>query len=750
MLQEVSRIRAASTADNITIGSPADIMTSLMRIVRRQWPLMAVVMATVGLIAIAYLVTTTPSYTAMATMVIDSKKTKMFQPAASPSDLPTDAATVLTEIEILKSDNVAFKVVKALDLAHDPELVPTRPGLLGTLKGFFLPKIPVSESQRLTIALGSFESRETVNRVGLTYAMNIGFRSSDPDKASRIVDAIADAYITEQLESKYQATRRAGLWLQDRIKELRVQATAADKAVVDFRQANNINAVDPTGKLINEQQMSEMNSQLIMAHAATAEAKARLDRIAEVMTNPLAEGSITDALKSEIIIKLRSQYLDLSSREEISAQKYGIDHPATVNLRDQMQGLRNNIDNEMQKIAESYKSDLNIATARENAIKQSLSATVSESNVANQAQIQLRDLEGSSQSYRSMYNNFLQRYTEVIQQESFPISDARLISPATASGPRSPNTPLVIVAALMGGMMMSFGAAVVREFSDRVFRSSKQVEEGLRLPCLAVLPDIGPRRKVPEGANPGRPPRAILMTDSLLRYALDQPFSQFTEGLRSLKVAVDLAGTSGGCNVLGITSTVPSEGKSLLAINFARMAAHAGNRVLLIDGDLRNPSLTRMLTSGSAVGLLEVLAGTKSFEEVVWNCPASGLYCLPVGGYRQLRHTNEVLGSEKVKKFIASLREQFDYIVVDLAPLAPLVDTRTTSEFVDSYAYVIEWGKTKTDIIEHCLSGAPEVYQRIVGVMLNKVNLSLLGRYETHRGHHYSDNAYIRRSHDSD
>ena len=202
-----------------------------------------------------------------------------------------------------------------------------------------------SESKLLRRALAAFEARRRVTRVPQTYAMDISFWSVDPGKAAKIANAISEAYIVEQLEAKYQSTRRASAWLQDRLNSLGAEAAAATQAVVDFKQKNNM--IESGGKLMNEQQMSEVNSQLILARAATAEAKARLDRIMQVMSEDIPDPSVADALKSVVVIKLREQYLELAGREAMWSKKYGPDHSATVSLRNQMLQTRHEIADEM-------------------------------------------------------------------------------------------------------------------------------------------------------------------------------------------------------------------------------------------------------------------------------------------------------------------------------------------------------------------------------------------------------------------
>ena len=197
--------------------------------------------------------------------------------------------------------------------------------------------------------------------------MAISFRSLNSDRAAQIANAVADAYIDDQLEAKYQAARRAGTWLQDRLRELREQASTAERAVVDFKNKHDM--IDAGGRTINEQQLAELNSQLVLARAQTADAQARVDRVQAVLSSNSPEATVSatvaDTLKNEVISKLRSQYLELSRREADWTVRYGASHLAVVNLRNQMRELQNSIRNELQRIAETYKSDLEIAKQRE-------------------------------------------------------------------------------------------------------------------------------------------------------------------------------------------------------------------------------------------------------------------------------------------------------------------------------------------------------------------------------------------------
>ncbi|MBH5399945.1 polysaccharide biosynthesis tyrosine autokinase [Bradyrhizobium sp. CNPSo 4010] len=723
-------------------GPDSQALASYLDIVRRQFPTMVAIVSACVILALLYLFTAAPQFTSTASMVIDTRKVQLFQQQSVLGDVAVDSATVETQVEILKSENISLAVIRDLHLIDDPEFTGSGGGLLGAMIGTVTGGHASSEFELTRKALQRFERNRTVKRLGLTYVMEIGFTSRDPVKAARIANAVADAYIVDQLEAKYQATRRASVWLQDRIKELRTQASTAQKAVVDFKQVNNI--VDAGGRLMNEQQLAEVNSQLILARAATAEAKARLDRMNDIVKQEIPDASVADALKNDTIVKLRGQYVDMASKEAIWAAKYGSDHLAAVNLRRQMTEIKKNIIDELRRIQESYKSDYDIAVTREESIKASLANVVSESQLTNQAQIQLRELESTAQSYQAMYDNFLQRYMESVQQQSFPITEARVISAATTPLVKSsPKSMVILGAALLGGLMLSFGAAMARELTDKVFRTTGQVEEVLGASCIAILPTLDEA-----AASSMLPGKLVKKSDNpqpnLLRYVVNTPLSRFAEAVRSLKVAVDLNSIVRENRALAVTSTLPSEGKSTLTSNLAQLMAHSGARVILVDADLRNPSLSRALVPDAEIGLVDVIAQKAQLEDALIVDPETKLSMLPAGKTSKLLHTNEILASQPMRDLVALLRSKYDYVVLDMPPMAPVVDVRVTSSFVDSYVFVIEWGKTKMDVVKHNLRGAPEIQDKLLGVVLNKADTKLLARYESYHGRYYYQKYYAR------
>ena len=224
--------------------------------------------------------------------------------------------------------------------------------------------------------------------------------------------------------------------------------------------------------------------------------------------------------------------------------------------------------------------------------------------------------------------------------------------------------------------------------------------------------------------------RIISANRHLLRYVVDAPLSQFAEALRAVKVTADLSGGAKSNKIIGVTSSLPDEGKSTVSASLAQLCAHSGARVILIDCDLRKRSLSRDLAPSATAGLIDVLTEAASLDEVIWSDPSTKLSFLPAVVRSRLTHASEVLASAAMKRLFARLQEKYEYVIVDLSPLAPVVDVRAATHLVDSYLFVVEWGKTKIDVVESALNSARGVYDNLLGVILNKVDFDRLGRYD--------------------
>src|SRR5262249_45398234 len=247
-------------------SSPVEALQSFIRLLRRQLPVLVFITVLVSALGAVYVFTTPASFRAQARLIIDTRRLQTLQQQPAALDTPIDSSNVESQVELLKSENVGLSVIKDLRLAESPEFTGSDGGLVGTVLSYvfalFGSSGPISEFERTRSLLENFEKRLAVRRVGTSYILEIRFRARNPDLAAQVANAVADAYIVDQLEAKYQATRRASVWLQDRLRELRQQASTAERAVVEFKAKNKI--IDAGGgRLINEQQLGELNSQLV-------------------------------------------------------------------------------------------------------------------------------------------------------------------------------------------------------------------------------------------------------------------------------------------------------------------------------------------------------------------------------------------------------------------------------------------------------------------------------------------------------
>jgi len=730
---------AVNNVDFVTATEPlTDALWHAVEIFRRQILLIASVSTIVLACAIIFLIVVTPEYTAHALLIIDAKNAQQKQ--ASNSDLPPiDTGFIDSQVEILRSDNIASAVIKKLKLLEDPKPA-EQPGSVADQE---------TNLRRERSAIRSFGQRLTVKRVGLTYIIQISYRSRNADRAAQIANAVTDAYINNQLNSKYDADRRASVWLQERIIELHNQFASAESAVVNFKAKNNIvNTTD--NRLLGQQQVSELNTQLVIASAATTEAKARFDRINEILQSGSVNAIVTDTLKSDLVSKLRSQYFELAFKEADWSSRYGTEHLAAVSLRKQMQEIRNAIFDEVKRLAETYKSDLEIATQRQDGLKRDLQLAVSQSQTSDGAQVTLRQLESTAHTYKTLYTNFLQRYTESVQQQSFPISEARLISAATPPSRKSyPDTFLVLSVACILASIFGLGAAWLRDMSDRAFRTREDVEKLLGLNCLTLIPmvvsDLNGVKSIPKPSDSWNGSREIIRDDQSVMWApIKQPLSIFSEALRSLKLAIDVYSLVQTNCIVGFTSSLPNEGKSTIAAALAQLISFSGARCLLVDCDLRNPTLSRQLAKNAQAGLLEVVTGKYSLDEVLWKDNSTRMEFLPVVVHSRLTNTLDIIASNAVRELFHKLRDRYDYIITDFSPISPVVDVRATAHLVDSYVYVVEWGVTTPDVVRHALNNAPELRDNILGVILNRVDFRLMKNYGAKYKDYYSNKYHDR------
>ena len=589
------------------IGGLVDFAIAFLR---RQYMVIILTALLAMAACMVYLRITPPTYTAQVQVVLANPKAQFVQQQSLLAEPAFDFTQIETQLQILKSRAIAVAVINQLKLADDPDFNGSGLSLSSLsqrLRAWVSPppKDQPSDApgQPAEAVIAAFLGRLSATRVGISSIIEISFNSSNANRAAEITNAIANAYIADQLNAKFEANSRATSWLQERLSNLGDQALAAERAVSAFKSQNNV--VSSGGKPIDEQQVSDLNSRLVAARAQTSDALAKLNGYEAILransgsSSPI--GTLADGLGSPIINSLRQQYLEFERREREYVRRLGPGHQAVIDLRNRLRELRTSILDEVTRYAETSRNELEAAKQRQQEIEKQLAEAVSQSRSTNSAELTIRELETRAKELRSLYETFLQRYMGAVQQETFPISETRVIYPAAPPQSKSkPKTALVMALGIIGGLALGIALGLLRDVMDRVFRTSAQIEAALELPCLSLVPALR-APKTPKPAFGSRQAdqdlrhRTISTRPGIHSSVISKPFSRFAEAIRSIKLAIDLNPTKTSNQVIGITSALPNEGKTTIAASLAQLIGHSGKSVIIVDCDLRNPSLSASL-----------------------------------------------------------------------------------------------------------------------------------------------------------
>jgi exopolysaccharide transport family protein len=739
---------AAPAAD---AGRTVDLLEMLRILRRRRWIVFGTTAALAGAAAVYVLMATT-LYTATATILAEPHRSQVAdttdQPPA-PSNFGTDDAMVESQALLIKSVAVLQRVVDRLHLVDDPEFAP-HPGLLAPIRKLFRSK-PVSDGrspQEIARAntVNALQGRLKVTREGTTFVIDIDVSSESPVKAARIANAIADAYFQEQVQSRYNTNKIAASWLDRQLGDLKSRVIASDKAVADFRSKSHLNTTQ--GQTVNDQQLSDLNNKLVEAHVQTAEARAKFEQVENIVKNHKDPGTLDQALASDVIKQLRKQYAEVAKNLADVSSKYGPQHPTVVNAKAQLRETKKLIDQELNRILQNTREAYHVAQSREQALQHSLDQLQSTSSESGKARVRLRELEREADANRTLYEAFLARYKQTTAQQSLKLPDSRVVARAeTPLFPSFPKKTLILALAILIGAGLGMVAAFVVDFVDRRIKSLRQAEEVTAVPTLAAVPEVGPR-ELARRAHRGREalsdydPGATtllpaLMRPPLMRYALEEPTSLFAESVRAVRLAVQRSARGRAGSMVMISSSIDGEGKSTLAASLALSLAAVGIRTLLVDGDLRNPELSRSFCPQAKFGLVEAAVRHVPLQQAVLFDRQCGFAILPAPPRARASYINEFVFSDAMHNLLDHLRNQFDFVIVDSPPLSPLVDARALAEQADGIVMAIRWDSTPRDVVEQALQTLAPVYDRVIGTVLTRVDLRRLKYYDYYRSSSY-------------
>jgi exopolysaccharide transport family protein len=728
-------------------------LRDIVKILRRRWKIIGAIAAAFAVAALAFVLSATTLYTTTSTVLVDPRRANVVDTTQTVlSNFGTDDATIESQALLIKSAAILRRVVDRMKLATDEEFVPP-PTLLGTIKGLLKPASSSGsslspEELAATRAVDTLSQRLRVVRQGTTFLVDISVSSESPAKAADIANNIADAYFEEQVRAKYEATRIAAGWLSGQIDNLKQRVTMSEKAVEDYRSANNLTVSQ--GVTVNDQQITDLNNKLIDARVQTAEARAKFDQVQQMAKSGGDPGAMDAAISSDIITKLRTQYADIAKSSADLSARYGSRHPQVANVRAQLKDTQRLINEEIRRIVQSARHDYDVARSREMSLQKSFEELQGVSNVSNQALLQLHELRREADANRTLYESYLARYKETSAQESLEMPDSRVV--ARASIPIYPSFPkktTIVGLALVLGLGIGCGAAFLVDYLDRRIKTLDEAEQLLGLPALAAVPlvdarDLARRAKLGREVLGRHDPNATgllppPLQPPLMRYATEEPSSLFAESVRAIRLAIQRAIRIKPVQMILVTSAIDNEGKTTVAVNLALSLAALGIRTLLIDCDLRNPETTRSLCPRARSGLLQVALGNEPLERAILIDRSSGLSVLPAPVNAYNYAASELMFSDRIGTVFEQLRQHYELIILDSPPLIPLVDGRALAEYADQIVLALAWDKTPRDAALDAVDLLAPVRDRILGTVLTRVDLHRLRHYD-----YYSSSAYIK------
>jgi polysaccharide biosynthesis transport protein len=698
-----------------------------LNFVWRNWMFIAAVTAVAFLIGVVYLVRAVPLYTASTQVLLERHEKAPGLDAGVGDSRFDDDSYLENQLAILGSNSLLRRVVLKERLA-DPPPNAREPQSTDVTKADVAKDVSAAAAENPSIRNGINGLRGALNisRNGQGQVLNISITWDDPVRAAQLANAVADAYVVDQLDARLESAKRASGWLNDRIVELRQQLRDSEEIVARFRKEHGLTRSGPTVAL-NDQQLADLNGKLIAARTDAAEKKARVDFIADLAAGKKTLDSLPDSLQStsSMMGALRQKLADASQREADLLARYNRTYPAVVNVEAEKRDIERTIAVETQRMAGSVKSDYALAKARLDAIQQAMDEATGQGASDNDVAIRLRELERTAAVNKTLFEEFLQKAKVTDEQSTFRARDVRVIMPAQAGGKSFPDTRKVLMTALLAGLGLGVGGAFAMEMLRAGFTSPREVEEALGIPVLASVRRLKKSELVKDGKNIQVP-----------FYQIHQPLSQFSESMRTLRSSIHMSDVDQPPRVIHVTSALPGEGKTTIAVSLAISAALAGRKVVLVDADLRHPAASRFFKLEKENGLVDLLTGAGNTDSVLRFYKDLKLTIIPAGS-RSL-NPPDVLGSERMKGLIAQLKETFDYVVVDTPPVGPVVDAVIVANLADKTILVVEWASTPRELVETSVKQV-STQKRVAGVVFNFVNQD---RAQKYGGEYYYGKAY--------
>jgi len=713
-------------------GAGLPSLADVLRLIRKRKFIILFSTVLCGTASLGFLSLLTAQYQATATVFIEPRDRNIANMKQVTSDLVANTPSIESETEIIHSTEVAGRVVDDLRLGDDPEL--TKPdGAFTKLKALLKPlrgkeeqsaearsikdliDATAQKAPRSDSILEAFLSRVSAERVRETYLIQISYKSSDPEKAARIANAVADAYVRDQVESKERTAEQATVWLERQIADLRDKVFAAEKAVAEFRSAHNL--YDSQGHPLDELEVTRQMEQLTLARNVTADTRAKYLHAKQLLDDNADISSIGDVLKASAIVALKEQYADSLRQLAAAETRYGPLHPVLMKAKSQVASSRAQLRAEIERIVTNLKSDAEVAATAQSQLENSLDKLKNAVNNDSGENVRLNELQREATAAKEVYESFLKRVQETTQQQQLQEPDAHVIDHAIVPAiPVSPKKTVIVAGGFGGGLALGLVLAVLVEMLFPSFVRANAIERKFKLRHLATV------ERFDEVPIKGTAPLAQL------RRIVLQPGSVFSEQVRAIRVAVERQRRDRTPQIVLVTSAVPLEGKSVLASNLALHFAMSGVRTLLVDCDLSGRGLTHRLLPSVSLTLYDCIMTRLPVRGAIVREAATGLHFLPgLSEAGRIVTPADLFASPTFTKALEGLRSEFEIIVLDARAIVPSVEARILAESADQIVFVNKWRETSLSVAQQALRALGHSLTKVTGVVVNQVDHDELG-----------------------
>ncbi|WP_374555907.1 GumC family protein [Thermomonas sp.] len=682
-----------------------------------------------GVVALALLVTllATPIYRASTVLQLEKEGVQVVQVnGIQPGgDGGWDPEFLQTQYELIQSRALAERVANELDLDEAALARLSDPGWLGRLLGLLQPKGKQdvgkgsaraavrgdAAQQQLRQAAGLISAGLSVEPIRNSRLVRINFDSPSPQFSARAANAVAEGYIASGLERRFGASSYAKTYLEEQLKLTRAKLEDSERKLVQFAQQENLVNTGEQGQSLAAQNLTQLNAALATAQDQRIRAEARWQQ---------ASGGAmpADMIGNSNIRPLQQQKGQLQAQYQLKLQTFKPDYPEMLQLKNQIDELDRQIARETAGVRASVKAEYDAAARQERMLMGQIAALRTQALDVDGRSIQYNILKREVDTNRQLYDGLLQRYKEVGVAGDVRANNISIIDRAEVPGGRfKPSLFLNLAIGLLLGGVLGVLLAFLLEFLDDTLKTPEDIEHKLKLPVLGVIPKLGPK-------------------DSVVAAAAN-PQSSFSEAYRSVRTALQFATDHGVPRTLLVTSSGPGEGKSTTALALARNLTQLGKRVLLVDADLRNPSLHKTLGMKVDVGLSNLLAGACSFTAAVQPSGDEGLQVILAGPLPP--NPAELLSGSKLVSLLTIGTERYDHVIIDGPPVLGLADAPILSNAIDGTLLVVNSGKTKISAAQSALKRLLTARARIVGCLLTKYDARTAGygygygyRYESY------------------